>query len=121
MDMIRDVFILILCLFIGKIVNENVLIKNVMDILNIVKVLDNGNGLFVDKINNVGNFVEKFIEMIVLVLFSLRVEKMLGGEKFINFLDLRLLKNFMIEVDCEFKGLFVKLEKLIYKMEEYCI
>lgn len=121
MDMTRDALILILCLLIGKTANENALIKNVTDILNTAKALDNGNGSFVDKINNVGNFAEKFTEMIAPALLSLRAEKMSGGEKSANSLDSRLLKNLMIEVDREFKGLSVKLENLIHKMEEHRI
>lgn len=121
MDMTRDALILILCLLIGKTANENALIKNVTDILNTAKALDNGNGSFVDKINNVGNFAEKFTEMIAPALLSLRAEKMSGGEKSTNSLDSRLLKNLMIQVDREFKGLSVKLENLIHKMEEHRI
>lgn len=74
--MTRDAFILILCLLIGKTANENVLIKNVTDILNTAKALENGNGSFVDKIKNVGNLADTFTEMIAPALLSLKAEKM---------------------------------------------
>lgn len=113
-----NIIIGIVCTFIGSTINESILIKNVTNVLNTARSLDNVNGSFAEKIRNVGELAETFTEMIAPALQNLKEDITKTSPKSINHADVSLLKSLVLEVDREIKGLSVDFEDMIHKMEE---